>query len=110
MHQAQACVAYARSIGRFRSACRSQSLNCVAVQVNTNEKVNTKEFLTRQVSAMSALGTGCSVGPEGPAVEIGVNIARLWNNNLEPGWELRKLFTSCGLCCLPTSLARAAPR
>lgn len=66
-------------------------------KVNTNEKVNTKEFLTRQVSAMSALGTGCSVGPEGPAVEIGVNIARLWNNNLEPGWELRKLFTSCGV-------------
>jgi len=66
-------------------------------KVNDNEPLNVKQAVTKQVAAMTALGTGCSVGPEGPAVEIGVSIARAWNNQLGLPFELRKLMTSCGV-------------
>lgn len=33
-------------------------------KVNDNEPLNVKQAVTKQVAAMTALGTGCSVGPE----------------------------------------------
>jgi H+/Cl- antiporter ClcA len=45
--------------------------------VDTTQKVKTQiDFLRKSTAAVFTLGTGCSLGPEGPCVEIGMNVAR----------------------------------
>jgi H+/Cl- antiporter ClcA len=42
------------------------------------ERYNPLQSLRKAFAAICTLGTGCSLGPEGPGVEIGIAISRLW--------------------------------
>lgn len=46
---------------------------------------NVKVLFARQLAAISALGSGASLGPEGPSVEIGVSLSRVLSNALGYG-------------------------
>jgi hypothetical protein len=47
------------------------------VAVSASSKFNPFMQLIRILAAVSTLGSGCSLGPEGPAVEIGTGLSRL---------------------------------
>jgi len=57
---------------------------------------NVKVLFARQLAAISALGSGASLGPEGPSVEIGVSLSRVLSNALGYGHELRRVLVSAG--------------
>ena len=38
---------------------------------------NLPQFVARETAAVASLGSGCSLGPEGPSVEIGVTVSRV---------------------------------
>ena len=42
------------------------------------ERYNPLQSLRKAFAAICTLGTGCSLGPEGPGVEIGIAVSRLW--------------------------------
>ncbi|CAB9528777.1 exchange transporter ClcA [Seminavis robusta] len=60
-------------------------------------------FVKKSLAAIVTLGTGCSLGPEGPSVEIGMNLSRLVmdifparaNTNTTPQHQ-RRLLLACG--------------
>jgi len=55
-----------------------------------------KLLITRQLAAVSALGSGASLGPEGPSVEIGVSISRAVSQLFGYGHEFRRVLASAG--------------
>jgi H+/Cl- antiporter ClcA len=65
-------------------------------------RINTQlNFLRKSAAAVVTLGTGCSLGPEGPCVEIGMSVARACmdgspqsQKNNRANWNL--LLLSCG--------------
>lgn len=61
----------------------------------------TKEFtplkpVTKMVAASVSLGTGASLGPEGPSVEIGANFGVLLGQVLQMSQERRRLLLGAG--------------
>jgi len=48
--------------------------------------------LARSFAAIFTLGSGCSLGPEGPSVEIGAAIAYMLCGQEANSWERRYLF------------------
>lgn len=65
-------------------------------------RINTQlNFLRKSAAAVVTLGTGCSLGPEGPCVEIGISVARACMDGSSQSqtknranWNL--LLLSCG--------------
>lgn len=66
-------------------------------------------FIKKSLAAIVTLGTGCSLGPEGPSVEIGMNLSRLTmdifpsritdnnsDNPLEQEKHQKRLLLACG--------------
>ena len=58
------------------SSSSSSSPPNVSVQGIWQEFLNQGHFFRKSTAAVVTLGTGCSLGPEGPCVEIGLNVAR----------------------------------
>jgi H+/Cl- antiporter ClcA len=51
--------------------------NFVTLKVDTGREFRPVKLFWRLVSSVFTLGSGCSLGPEGPCVEIGTGISRL---------------------------------
>ena len=54
-------------------------------------RYNPSDQLFRISAAVATLGSGCSLGPEGPAVEIGAGLSCIFGSNGSP-WQKRHLF------------------
>jgi H+/Cl- antiporter ClcA len=57
---------------------------------------NLKRSTARIVGAMAALGSGCSLGPEGPSVEIGVTTSRVVSQLLGLDQAPRQVLAAAG--------------
>ncbi|EKX54454.1 hypothetical protein GUITHDRAFT_160672 [Guillardia theta CCMP2712] len=65
-------------------------------EVDRGVPIDPVRFLARQVSAVAALGSGCSLGPEGPSVEIGLTVSRAVSSTLGLDASLRRILASAG--------------
>mmetsp|Transcript_3654 Transcript_3654/g.9049 ORF Transcript_3654/g.9049 Transcript_3654/m.9049 type:complete len:633 (-) Transcript_3654:623-2521(-) len=65
-------------------------------EVDRGVPIDPVRFLARQFSAIAALGSGCSLGPEGPSVEIGVTVSRAVSSTLKLDDSLRGILASAG--------------
>jgi len=65
-------------------------------ELQRGEPASLKRFAARETAAVVALGTGCSLGPEGPSVEIGVTTSRVVSQVLGLDQSLRKLLAAAG--------------
>jgi H+/Cl- antiporter ClcA len=63
------------------------------------------EFLRKAVAAVCTLGTGCSLGPEGPSVEVGMSMSRIFikefplegqSDSVEKNKMRSRLLLACG--------------
>ena len=57
---------------------------------------NLKRSTARIVGAMAALGSGCSLGPEGPSVEIGVTTSRIVSQLMGLAQAPRQVLAAAG--------------
>jgi H+/Cl- antiporter ClcA len=61
-------------------------------------------FLRKSAAAVCTLGSGCSLGPEGPSVELGLNLSRILmtlfplgrNDDRAKAMQRNRLLLSCG--------------
>jgi H+/Cl- antiporter ClcA len=60
------------------------------------EKISPLRPVTKMVAAAVSLGTGASLGPEGPSVEIGANIGMLLGQVLQVSKERHRLLLGAG--------------
>lgn len=101
-------------LGKFSPGLRGtvEDVDQAAGTLHETPKMGMKEILKRQwgslrktVAAVFTLGSGCSLGPEGPCVEIGMSVARACMDATTPdsfvpdartrqGWNRRLL--ACG--------------
>lgn len=58
-------------------------------------------FLRKSIAAVFTLGTGCSLGPEGPSVEIGMSMSRMCINEfpIEGKFRSKKMRSRLLLAC-----------
>ena len=56
-------------------------LSCTNNILPASERNDTLRFLRKALAAVATLGTGNSLGPEGPSVEAGMSLSRLLINN-----------------------------
>lgn len=56
-------------------------IDSIAQSIDSVEPFNPTTQLYRVGAAVATLGSGCSLGPEGPAVEIGAGLSRLIGSN-----------------------------
>jgi len=65
-------------------------------ELQRGRPVSLPRFVARETAAIAALGTGCSLGPEGPSVEIGITISRVASDLLSLDGSLRKVLAAAG--------------
>jgi len=65
-------------------------------ELQRGRPVSLPRFVARESAAIAALGTGCSLGPEGPSVEIGITISRVVSDLLSLDGSLRKVLAAAG--------------
>lgn len=96
--------------GPFSPGLRGTVEQVDTMDAKKNSKVGVRKIISRQLGALRkttaavfTLGTGCSLGPEGPCVEIGMSVARACLDADAPsntearqrqGWNRRLL--ACG--------------
>ncbi|GJD10912.1 Chloride channel protein CLC-e [Galdieria sulphuraria] len=68
------------SLLRSRKQELGGGLNEIIEQVKQGKPVNLSRLFFKNAAAVVTLGTGCSLGPEGPSVEIGAAVSRLFSN------------------------------
>lgn len=74
-----------------------QPLSGQLEELQRGKAVNVPRFVARNFASVSALGTGCSLGPEGPSVEIGITMSRLLSQVLgQDNPNLPKVFAAAG--------------
>lgn len=66
--------------GDFAPGLRGTANEVDALSLNVQEDLRFKDalrFLRKPLAAILTLGSGCSLGPEGPSVEVGMTMSRL---------------------------------
>ncbi|TFJ83624.1 hypothetical protein NSK_004728 [Nannochloropsis salina CCMP1776] len=83
-------------VGVIREAAREfpPGLSGQAEEVDKQKPLDVKRAVLKSLAAVATLGTGCSLGPEGPAVELGVVASRLVT--LKASLEQRKQLLLAG--------------
>jgi H+/Cl- antiporter ClcA len=79
------------------------SLSTVNQRVH-EESGGTLDFFRKTLAAICTLGTGCSLGPEGPSVEVGMSMSRIFTkifpaNNIVGSCEQEKIISRLLLAC-----------
>jgi H+/Cl- antiporter ClcA len=69
-------------LGTFPPGLRGtvQAVDAQAESTNRQNRVGPFAFFRKTVAAVCTLGTGCSLGPEGPSVEVGMSMSRICIN------------------------------
>jgi H+/Cl- antiporter ClcA len=73
-------VALLMTLGEFSPGLRGAAQEVDAISLNTvtdDRFTNAARFLRKPLAAIVTLGTGNSLGPEGPSVEVGMTVSRL---------------------------------
>jgi H+/Cl- antiporter ClcA len=93
-----ACVSFLK----LRFGALDGGIEAMLRSIEKNERFQSAGAIVKAIAAVFTLGSGCSLGPEGPSVEIGASVARLipqwaserlqWRLSSE---RLRQLF-ACG--------------
>lgn len=71
-------------------------LSGVIEDVNAGHPFKPRQFALKQAAAVATLGSGCSLGPEGPSVEIGIAASRMVSELFNLTSETRRVLASAG--------------
>lgn len=75
-----------------------------AVNVTVSNRFQPSTQLIRLLASVFTLGSGCSLGPEGPSVEIGAGISRIVSGNVSSFHVSTKSISSpFDILCLPST-------
>ncbi|MBW4547814.1 MAG: chloride channel protein [Symplocastrum torsivum CPER-KK1] len=72
------------------------SMSALIAAAQGIQKISPLRPVTKMVAAAVSLGTGASLGPEGPSVEIGANIGMLLGQVLQVSKERHRLLLGAG--------------
>ncbi|MBF2026834.1 MAG: chloride channel protein [Oscillatoriales cyanobacterium C42_A2020_001] len=81
---------------RWRSHDFGASLSSLIAAPQSTQKVSPIKAAAKAIAASVSLGTGASLGPEGPSVEIGSNIGVLLGQFLKVSQERQRLLLGAG--------------
>lgn len=81
---------------RWRSRDFGASLSSLIATPQSSQKVSPIKASAKAIAAAVSLGTGASLGPEGPSVEIGSNIGVLLGQFLKVSQERQRLLLGAG--------------
>lgn len=81
---------------RWRWQKFGPTISSLMSQTQGNENVSAEKAAAKAVAASVSLGTGASLGPEGPSVEIGANIGAILGQALQVSQERRRLLLGAG--------------
>ena len=73
-------VAALAATGSFSPGLRGTANEIDSLSLNTQEDerfADASRFVRKPLAAIATLGSGCSLGPEGPSVEVGMSISRI---------------------------------
>jgi H+/Cl- antiporter ClcA/CBS domain-containing protein len=71
-------------------------LSALITAVQNAQEISLKRPITKMVAAAISLGSGASLGPEGPSVEIGANLGLLLGQALRVSQERQRLLLGAG--------------
>jgi H+/Cl- antiporter ClcA/CBS domain-containing protein len=71
-------------------------LSALVTAVQNAQEISLKRPITKMVAAAISLGSGASLGPEGPSVEIGANLGLLLGQALRVSQERQRLLLGAG--------------
>ncbi|WP_373540605.1 chloride channel protein [Chamaesiphon sp.] len=72
------------------------NMNSMIAATQSGKKVSPWRGLVKMVAASVSLGTGASLGPEGPSVEIGANLGMFLGQALNASQERQRLLLGAG--------------
>ena len=72
------------------------NMNSMIAATQTGNKITPWRGLIKMVAASVSLGTGASLGPEGPSVEIGANLGMFLGQALHASQERQRLLLGAG--------------
>ncbi len=72
------------------------NMNSMIAATQSGKKVSPWRGLVKMVAASVSLGTGASLGPEGPSVEIGANLGMFLGQALHASQERQRLLLGAG--------------
>ncbi|EKQ70106.1 chloride channel protein EriC [Leptolyngbyaceae cyanobacterium JSC-12] len=81
---------------RWRSQDFGATLSSLIASPQSSQKVSPLKASAKAIAASVSLGTGASLGPEGPSVEIGSNIGVLLGQFLQVSQERQRLLLGAG--------------
>uniref|UniRef100_A0A832H6F8 Chloride channel protein n=1 Tax=Oscillatoriales cyanobacterium SpSt-402 TaxID=2282168 RepID=A0A832H6F8_9CYAN len=81
---------------RWKSQDFGATLSSLIASPQSSQKVSPIKASVKAIAASVSLGTGASLGPEGPSVEIGSNIGVLLGQFLQVSQERQRLLLGAG--------------
>ncbi len=72
------------------------NMNSMIAATQAGQKITPWRGLVKMVAAAVSLGTGASLGPEGPSVEIGANLGMFLGQALKASQERQRLLLGAG--------------
>jgi H+/Cl- antiporter ClcA/CBS domain-containing protein len=72
------------------------NMNSMIAATQSGQKITPWRGLVKMVAAAVSLGTGASLGPEGPSVEIGANLGMFLGQALHASQERQRLLLGAG--------------
>ncbi|MBD2325486.1 chloride channel protein [Alkalinema sp. FACHB-956] len=81
---------------RWRWKDFGPSVSALISSVQSSQEISPVRPVTKMVAAAISLGSGASLGPEGPSVEIGANLGVLLGQALQVSQERQRLLLGAG--------------
>jgi H+/Cl- antiporter ClcA len=72
------------------------NMNSMIAATQSGKRVDSWRGILKTIAAALSLGTGASLGPEGPSVEIGANLGTLLGQALKASQERQRLLLGAG--------------
>ena len=80
----------------------------IVKEVDEDKNINLRKFGVKASAAVATLGSGLSLGPEGPSVELGAGISRIISETFSFPSDVKHVMISAG-CAAGVSAGFAAP-